>query len=227
MRTLLLAVLLLPFAAHAKKPAPPPPAAWKCGDAVSDDYGAGTSALNAGRNDEAAVAFGAVLAKEPQCGLALVGQGRALLAGGKAKEAEVPLTAASTVFADKVEVFLWLGRARSASGDLEGALAAARAAIVVKPTSVDAQRLAQDLLLRKGDVAGARATLEAARAISNIVTWACLDGMITVAEGELPKAQALLVQCEGVPDRTIYDTLAARIAAVPAPVVSAPTTPPK
>ncbi|MDP2308940.1 MAG: tetratricopeptide repeat protein [Pseudomonadota bacterium] len=234
MRTLLLVVLLLPFTAHAKKPAPPPPAAWKCGDEVSDDYGTGFTALNAGKNDEAVVAFADVLAKEPQCGLALIGQGRALLAGGKPKEAEVPLTAATAAFADKPDGFVWLGRAKAASGDDEGALAAARAAIVVKPNSVDAQRLAQDALLRKGDIAGARAMLDAARATSNVVTWYCLEGMLAVTEGDVPKAQGLLVQCEGVPDRTVYDTLAARIAAAPAPAgavpvpaVSAPATPPK
>lgn len=222
MRTLLLAVFLLPFAAHAKKPAPPPPAAWKCGDEVSEDYGTGFTALNAGKNDEAVTAFAAVLAKEPQCGLALLGQGRALLAAGKAKEAEVPLTTATKPFADKPEVFVWLGRAKAAAGDDDGALAAARAAILLKPNSVDAQRIAQDALIRKGDLAGARATLDAAKATSNVVTWYCLEGMLSVAAGDVPKAKEFLAQCEGVPDRTVYDALAARIAAAPAPVEPAP-----
>ncbi|MES2643834.1 MAG: tetratricopeptide repeat protein [Myxococcota bacterium] len=222
MRTLLLVVLLLPFAAHAKKPAPPVPPAWKCGEEASEDYGTGFTALNAGKGDEAATAFAAVLAKEPNCGLALLGQGRALLVAGKAKEAEVPLTLASTVFADKIEVFVWLGRAKIAAGDDEGALAAARAAIVLKPNNVDAQRVAQDALLHKGDLVGARTSLDAAKATSNVVTWYCLEGMIAVTEGNVPKAQELLVQCQGVPDPTVYDALAARIAAAPPPAPPAP-----
>jgi tetratricopeptide (TPR) repeat protein len=227
MRVLLLAALLFPLAAEAKKPAPPVPPSWKCGEEVGDDYGTGFSALSASKWDEANTAFAAVLAKEPSCGLALLGQGRALFGAGKGAEAVAPLTAASTAFTDKPEVFFWLARAKYAAADDDGALAAAKAAIALKPNSPEAQRVAQDALLRKGDIPGARALLDAAKATSNVVTWFCLEGQLSLAQGDVEGARARLVECEGVPDRAVYDQLAAKIAAVPpAPPPPPPAPPP-
>lgn len=216
MRNVLLTLLFVAPLAHAKKVEPPAPPSWKCGDAVAEQYSTANTALSAGKNDEAIPAFDAVLAKEPQCGLALLGSGRARLAAGKAADAVTPLNSAATLFADKLEAHIWLGRARFAAGDDDGAVAAARAAIALKPSSVDAQRVAQDALLHKKDLVEARKMIEAARAASNVVTWNCLEGFLTVAEGNTAKANELLVACEGVPDRSVYDALAAQVAKMPA-----------
>jgi tetratricopeptide (TPR) repeat protein len=225
MRTFLLTLLVMSPLAHAKKVEAPPPPSWKC-ETASEQYSTANTALLAGKFDEALTAFDVVLAKEPQCGQALVGAGRSRLGLGKAAEAVVPLASASTLFADKIDAHVWLGRARVAAGDDDGALAAARLAIALKPASVDAQRIAQDALLHKKDIAEAKKMLETARAASNVVTWFCLEGMIAVAEGDGKKAGEMLVACEGVPDRSVYDALAAQVAKLTPPAPAAPAATP-
>jgi tetratricopeptide (TPR) repeat protein len=224
MRKLLLSVLLLaPVPALAKKPAPPPPPSWRCEAGGAEDYATAFAALGADKLDEAGPAFVAALAKEPQCGLALVGQGRVLLATGKAADAVVPLASAAALFPDKLDAQLWLGRARLATGDDAGALTAAKAALVVKPGSVDAQKVAQEALLHQRDYAGAHLLLADARKAANVTAFNCLEGLVFAAEGDTAKTAEMLGLCQGVPDPALYDALAAKV--VPAAQTAAPAKP--
>lgn len=218
MRWFLLAALLLPATASAKKPAPPPPPSWKCGDAVASDYGDANGALNAGKLEEAATGFTTVLAAEPQCGLALVGSGRALLGLGRAADAVTPLASASSLFPDKLDAHVWLGRAQYAAGDDAGALAAARLGIGVKAGSVDAQRVAQQALIRQKNWPEAHKMLADARAVANVVAWNCLEGLVYAEEGDTAHANEMLGVCAGVADASMYEALATKL--------GQPTTPP-
>jgi predicted Zn-dependent protease len=218
MRWFLLVALLASGPAHAKKSAPPPPPAWKCGDAVASDYSDANSALNAGKLDEAQAGFTTVLTAEPSCGLALVGSGRALLGLGRAADAVTPLATASSLFADKLDAHLWLARARLAAGDDPGALAAAKLAIGLKAGSVDAQKVAQQVLLHQKAYADAHQMLATARAAANVTAWSCLEGLVYADEGDTAHAEEMLVACQGVPDASMYEALATRL--------GKPTTPP-
>jgi hypothetical protein len=151
----------------------------------------------------------------------------------KFAEAEEPLKKATGLFADQLDPFTWLARTQIAAGKADDALATAKAAMVIKPASVDAQRVAQQVLLAKGDTAGAHAMIVAVRAIANNAAWDCFEGITYAREGEMGKAMSYSTVCQGVPDATLYGEftkeLSAAVArseaaapAVPLPVEAAP-----
>ncbi|MFZ5476163.1 MAG: tetratricopeptide repeat protein [Myxococcota bacterium] len=208
----LLAVLLLvwPLAAEAKKPPPPPE--WSADVAAEDHVKAGTAAITAKKPDDAVAAFTVALEKQPGCGIAQLGLGRALVMAGRPAEALVPLDAAAKAFPDKLDVQIWLGRAQVGAGKPDDGLATAKAVLATKPASVEAQRVAQEALIAKKDFAGAHVLLAEARKVANVVAYNCLEGLVYAEEGDAAKAAEMLPLCQGVPDRALYDALAAKVA---------------
>ena len=208
-------LLLLPLAAQAKKPPPPPE--WGPSSLTEDDFRAGTIALNATKPEEAVTAFQAVLEREPTCGGALLGVGRALYLSGKAAEAEAPLELAATAFPDKLDAHIWYGRVLVELGKPAEGLFEAKAVLTIKPGSLDGQRVAQTALLVQKDYKQAHELLVAARAIANVVAYNCLEGVVYAEEGDAAKAAEMVPLCEGVPDPSLLDALKSRVTPAPAP----------
>jgi tetratricopeptide (TPR) repeat protein len=207
-RLLAVALLFAPLVAEAKKPTPPE---WSVGVAAEDDVNAGNAAIVAKKPEEAVAAFKVALEKQPDCGTALYGLGRALVMAGRPAEAVDPLTKATTLFPDKLDPKVWFGRAQVGAGQLDAGLETAKAILVLKPASVDAQRVAQEALIGKKDYAGAHAMLGEARKVANVVAYNCLEGLVYAAEGDAAKAAEMLPLCKGVPDASLYDALAAKV----------------
>ncbi len=210
MSTLLL--LLLTFGsppADAKKP--PPVASWRVGDAVADEHKKGMTALTSADWAAAEASFKLVLVAEPECGQALTGLGRALVMQGRPADALPPLQAATRLFADQVEAHLWHAKAAAASGDRPTALAEAKAAILIKPGNVDAQRVAQGVLREETRHDEAHAMLATARVAANNPAFDCMEGVLFAREGKLGDAQRMGTTCSGVPDTTLYTELTREI----------------
>lgn len=210
MRILLL-LTFLAAPAFAKKEAPPPPAAWKPSDAEKVDNKAGNDALMQGRFADAETSFRAVLAKEPQCGQSLVGLGRSLVEGGKAADGLVPLTQAATLFPGELDAQVNLARGLLANSKPDEAFAAAKVALTIKPSNVDAHLVAQTVLRGKKDYAAAHAMLAAAREVANLPAYDCMDGMTFVAEGKPDDAKKTWETCANVPDERLTDPLKAAL----------------
>lgn len=224
MRALALALLLLLApAAHAKKPAPPPPAAWAASADQADALRAAADALLMKKLDEAAAGYRAVLAAEPECGLALWGLGRTLLAQGKPADAVDPLTRATALFGDKYDPWVHLSQAQLGAGNAQGALDAANRALALKPLMLPGHEAAQKALIQLKDYAQAHAMIQKARDQSWMVQWDCLDGFLYVEEGKADEARAALEKCRGVPDAALLESLEARVNALaPAPTAATP-----
>lgn len=196
MRSILLAVLLIAGSAQAKKGPPPP--SWYAGDDMKASVSTGNSALS--RSDWAAAeaAFREVLAKEPDCGVALLGLGRALHGGGKASEAADPLARVTALYGEREETWTTYAQALLAAGNDTEALAAARMALGVRWSLVDAQVVAQTALLRNKDYSGAHKMLAEAKAQGWMPVWDCLDGFVYVEEGNAAGAAAAKKGCAGL-----------------------------
>lgn len=216
MRTFVLALLLaLAPGAQAKKPSAPPPAAWAASADQADTLRKASDALLMKKLEEAATGYREVLAAEPDCGLALWGLGRTLMAQGKPAEAVEPLDRATTLFGDKYDPWVHLGQARLAAGQAQAALDASKKALELKPLVLDGHRVAQSALIQLKDYAQAHALIQTARDTSWMVQWDCLDGMLYVEEGKSEQAHAALEKCRGVPDASLLEALEARVSAMP------------
>lgn len=225
--SLLLLTLLAP-PVHAKKPAPPPAAAWKATDDMAEEQKTGMTALVAGDWAAAETAFSAVLAKEPECGQALAGLGRALVMLGRPAEALPHLQKASALFADQVDAHLWHAKAAAATGAGDVALAEAKAVLAQKPGHLDAQRVAQGVLRDQKAFADAHTMIATARAAANNPGFDCLEGVVFALEDKLGDATRMTTTCSGVPDQTLYTELTRAITeAVARAEAAAPPPPPE
>lgn len=229
MRSLLLLLVLLATPAWAKKPPEPPPASWYVSDAHKADVSSANSLLAQKKYGEAATAYAAVLVDEPSCGVALLGLGRARLGEGKAPEAVDPLGKLTGLFADKVEGWVAYGQALHAAGRHPDAVEAAKKAIALKPTSVEAQWVAQQALVAQKDYAGAHTMLADARTKGWMVVLDCMDGLVYAAEGDRPHAEQMQATCRDFQpwSQQLADAVAALPAAAstaaPAPAAPAPS----
>lgn len=221
MRSLLLLMLLVTTPAWAKKPPPPPPASWYASDANKADISSANSLLAQKKYAEAAEAYAAVLVEEPECGVALLGLGRARLGEGKGADAVEPLNKATTLFADKVDGWVAYGQALNQAARPADAVAAARKALALKPTSVDAQAVAQQGLLAQKDYPTAHALLAEARTKGWMVVLDCMDGLVYVAEGNRPEAERMQASCRDF--QPWSQQLADAVATLPPGAGSAPT----
>jgi tetratricopeptide (TPR) repeat protein len=208
-RTLVALLALSPVLVAARKPPPP---AWEAGPAAAADYAAGMAAVQNARWPEAEKSFRAALAKEPDCGLCLVGLGRVLVSTSRSAEAIEPLQKAQVGWGNEVDTHLWAGRALNGASRWDDALAAARAGLWLKPGSADLQRVAQQALREKKDWSAAHAMLADARKAANLVAFDCMEGVVEAAEGNVTAAKERRHRCEGIPDKALLAELDAAIA---------------
>jgi Flp pilus assembly protein TadD len=115
-----------------------------------------------GRDEEAAEAWQALALAAPSSPSAQYGLAAALYAVGREDEAEAACRRAIAKGLDRIEPWLFLGRLLNMQSRFEEAEGAYREAAARDPLSEDAQReLAQLIWMRTGDVAKARAVLDA------------------------------------------------------------------
>ena len=233
MLPLLLCLLTSPT--WAKKPAPPPPPDWRPTEDMVEDHKKGMTALAAADWAAAEAAFTLVLAKEPECGQALAGLGRAQVMLGRAPEALPSLQKASTLFPDQVDAHLWHAKAAAATGAGDVALGEVKAIFATKPAHLEAHRVAQGVLRERKSYAEAHELLASARAAANNPGFDCLEGVLFAAEDKLGDATRMTTTCAGVPDQTLYteltraitDAVARAEAAAPPPEPEPPPPPPE
>ena len=211
MTTLLCLTLVL--LSHAKKPPPVPEAAWKPGEAAAAAAKAGNAAAFAPDWALAESSFREALAAEPECGMALVGLGRALVMQGRAAEALLPLEKAGTAFADQLDSHVWYARALFEAGKPAEAVVEAKLAIAIKPGSVEAQTVAQRALRSEKRYTEGHELVAAARGVANAVAWDCFDGTLYALEDQLGEAMKTSSRCAGSPDPELYRELTAEIMA--------------
>jgi tetratricopeptide (TPR) repeat protein len=229
-----LLALCFALSAHAKKPPPEVPPAWKPGEAASASTKAGNAAVYASDWPGAEKSYREALATEPSCGMALLGLGKALVMQGRAADAVEPLQKASGAFAEQLDPHIWLGRALYETGRHGEAVEAARKAIVIKPGSAEAQTVAQRALRVEKRYSEAHEMVTAARGVANIAAWDCFDGVLFALQDRIGDASKMSATCSGSPDPELYKELTTAImeaiaraeAAAPAPPPGAPPPPP-
>jgi tetratricopeptide (TPR) repeat protein len=193
-RTLLLVLVLgMTPSAWAKKAELPP--SWYASESSKEAASSASSLLMQHKYTEAATAYEAILVTEPGCGVALLGAGKARLGEGKPGDAVAPLQKASTLYADKAEVWIVYGQALEGAQRYGEAVDAAKHALALKPTSADAQWVAQQSLMAQKDYAGAHALLAEARTKGWMVVLDCMDGLVYVSEGDVAHASEMQAKC--------------------------------
>lgn len=221
MSTLLLCVLLslTPSSAAAKKVVVPP-ANWYVSEANKAAVSEANSLLAQKKFPEAAAAFEGVLVKEPECGVVLVGAARAHMGEGQAAAAVPQLQRATTLFADKAEVWVIYGQALLAVQKFPEAVTVARTAIGLKPTSADALWVGQQGLVAQKDYLAAHTLLAEARARGWMPVVDCMDGLVYASEGVRGKAVEMQATCRDF--HPWSDQLAEAVNALPVPAPPAP-----
>ena len=199
------------FAAAAKKPPPIPEAAWKPGEAASAASKAGNGATYAPDWPLSEASFREALAVEPNCGMAQLGLGRALVMQSRVAEALVPLSQASRAFPEQLDTHVWYARALFEAGLPAEAVVEAKAALTLKPGSVEAQTVAQRALRAEKRYAEAHEMVAAARGGANAVAWDCFDGVVYALEDRLGEATKTSSRCSGSPDPELYRELTTAI----------------
>ena len=126
-------------------------------------YSAAIADLAGGRLEQAETGFSALLEKDPSCGMALHGRGMARFRSGDLAGAEADLSQVVEGFPDQPEGHVGLSSVRFVRQDFGGAERAARAAVAADPGDIDANTVLQQVLLRTGNLAEARAAIDAAR----------------------------------------------------------------
>ncbi len=221
MSTLLLCVLLsLTPSSSAAKKVVVPPANWYVTEENKAAVSEANSLLAQKKYAEAATAFEVILAKEPECGVVLVGTARAHLGEGQAASAVPQLQKATTLFADRADVWIIYGQALLAVQNYPEAVTVAHKAIALKPTSADALWVGQQGLLAQKDYPAAHTLLAEARARGWMPVVDCMDGMVYAAEGARGKAVEMQATCRDF--HPWSDQLAEAVNALPAPVPPAP-----
>lgn len=195
MRTL----ILLAFSLFS---APPAEAAWLPRASERGPYAEAVTRLSQGRLEDARVGFEAVLAADPMCGMAAHGLGMTQLRQGEIPAALETLEQAAVRHPDAATIHVGLSTARFVAQDFAGSRSAALRAVSLEPDSIDAHAALQQVLLRQGDLAAARADLETARATLPDPVLACFDVQIATEAGDAATATARLDRCRraGAPE---------------------------
>lgn len=171
-------------------------AAWMPALPEHGRYGEAAAHLSAGELTEAEAGFRGVIDADATCGMARHGLGVTLLRKGQLKSALEQLEAVASGWPDRPEGHTALSVARFAAQDFAGARAAGLAAVGAAPSSVDANAALLEVLLRQGDLAEARTTLDAARAAgvpSGAV--ACLEVQVAVEAKDQKTVDKALPLC--------------------------------
>ncbi len=226
MSTLLLTLLLtLTPQSLAGKKVEIPAANWYITDANKAALSEANSLLAQKKFAEAVVAYEALLVKEPECGVVLVGAARAHMGKAEPAAAVPQLQKATSLFGDKPDVWVTYGQSLLAVQNYPDAVMAARKALELRPTNADALWVAQQGLVAVKDYAGAHTMLGEARTRGWLPVIDCMDGMVYAREGNRPKAVEMQATCRDF--RPWSDQLAEAVNALPAPAVpTAGTTPP-
>lgn len=179
--------LLLAPAAHA---------AWMPPLPQHAAYGEAASQLADGQLGPAEAGFRAVLAADPDCGMARHSLGVTLLRKGQLAQAQEELAAVVAGWPDRPEGHTALSVVHFARQDFGAARAAAQAAVAAAPASVDANAALLEVQLRQGDLDGARGLVGAARGAGvSAAVLACFDVQIGAEAGDTALVQAALPQC--------------------------------
>jgi tetratricopeptide (TPR) repeat protein len=188
----LLALLALP--ADAAKPR------WEPSPRSAEPYNIGADALNAGDTAAAEAAFRQALEQEPDCGMALLGLGMALLRQDRDAEAAEALAEAGALFPDRAEVLAQQSEAAFAAQDFERALALGQRAVELDPRSFAARVTTFNALLRAGDYGGAGDLLAHGRAYHGPAWVDCLEIQLRAEQGEVVGIDDLWASCQRASD---------------------------
>ena len=164
-------------------------------------YSAAIADLAGGRLEQAETGFSALLEKDPSCGMALHGRGMARFRSGDLAGAEADLSQVVEGFPDQPEGHVGLSSVRFVQQDFGGAERAARAAVAADPGDIDANSVLQQVLLRTGNLAEARAAIDAARSELPPSIVACFEVQVAHEAGDAAALDAALGSCRasGVP----------------------------
>ena len=164
-------------------------------------YSAAIADLAGGRLEDAEAGFAAILAKDPDCGMALHGRGMARLRSGALDGAAADLQQVASRFPERPEGHTALSSVRFAQQDFVAAEAAARAAVQADPSDIDANAALQQVLLRTGDLPAARAALKAVGGALPPPVMACFEVQLAREAGDTAGVEAGAERCgaAGIP----------------------------
>ncbi|HCH63552.1 MAG: hypothetical protein CL927_10625 [Deltaproteobacteria bacterium] len=164
-------------------------------------YSAAITDLAGGRLEEAEAGFSALLEKDPSCGMALHGRGMARFRAGDVDGAAADLTRVVEAFPDQPEGHVGLSSVRFVEQNFPAAEQAARAAVAADPGDIDGNSALQQVLLRTGDLVGAKDAIEAARAELPPSIVACFEVQVAHEAGDRSGLDAAMGACRasGVP----------------------------
>jgi tetratricopeptide (TPR) repeat protein len=159
-------------------------------------YGEAASHLAAGELGEAEAGFRAVLAEDPDCGMAQHGLGVAMLRQGRLEQAVAQLQGVTRAWPQRAEGHTALSVAHFARQDFTAARQSAQAAVAAAPADTDANAALVEVLLRQGALDEARALVTRARAAGlPSGTLACLDVQVAAEAGDRALARSALFAC--------------------------------
>ncbi len=190
MRILTLLLLLAAGAAHAK----PPAAEWAPPDKLIDEYNRAVDALNAGNPAEAERIVSKIVAKAPDCGLALVMLGQARTRLNRPQDALEPLQHAVELFPDESEAHGALAESAFGAQQFQVAETASGRAAELAPTDPVAAAFAVQASLRLGHAEEAVKRL--ARAQIGDADRACIHTLLLAETGDTAAAVERFAACD-------------------------------